>query len=245
MDYSYIFRSAVPVYKRFADFGFKKRGNSYVLKRELSESGFYVLLTVTGVSQTERSDVLQATGSFPSDVFIADTLTAEVFEREMEERYVLFDVKQSNGTFVAELREEVRTLVEEFRATCFESCNLREKYEAYVSESFECAVDYPWPDYEGDVSTAVWRCPNNRMFALVMDITYRKFGFESDDPVSVVNLKVDPDKKDLLIDGKSVFPGYHMNKKHWVSVLLTAVTSWERLSEMTRYSYDLVKSKKR
>lgn len=233
MDYSYIFRSAVPVYERFADFGFEKQKNSYVLKRELSCTGFYVLLTVAESSKT---------GS--SDVFAADTLNAEVYENETDERYVLFDVKQSNGTFVAELREEVRSLVEEFRASCFESCNLREKYEAYIAESFESAVDYPWPDYEGDVSTAVWRCPNNRMFALVMDITYRKFGFESDDPVSVVNLKVDPDKKDLLIDGKSVFPGYHMNKKHWVSVLLTAVTSWERLSEMTRRSYELVKGKK-
>lgn len=233
MDYSYIFRSAVPVYERFADFGFEKQKNSYVLKRELSCSGFYVLLTVAESSKTDSSDV-----------FAADTLNAEVYENETDERYVLFDVKQSNGTFVAELREEVRALVEEFRASCFESCNLREKYEAYIAESFESAVDYPWPDYEGDVSTAVWRCPNNRMFALVMDITYRKFGFESDDPVSVVNLKVDPDKKDLLIDGKSVFPGYHMNKKHWVSVLLTAVTSWERLSEMTRRSYELVKGKK-
>lgn len=233
MDYSYIFRSAVPVYERFADFGFEKQKNSYVLKRELSCTGFYVFLTVAESSKTDSSDV-----------FAADTLNAEVYENETDERYVLFDVKQSNGTFVAELREEVRSLVEEFRASCFESCNLREKYETYIAESFESAVDYPWPDYEGDVSTAVWRCPNNRMFALVMDITYRKFGFESDDPVSVVNLKVDPDKKDLLIDGKSVFPGYHMNKKHWVSVLLTAVTSWERLSEMTRRSYELVKGKK-
>lgn len=230
MDFSYIFRSAVPLYERFAGFGFEKSGDTYVLKRDLAGTDFYALLTVTGVSEKDGS-------------LSADTLAAEVFERETDERYVLFDVKQSVGTFVAELREQVRSLVEEFRSTCFESCNIREKFEAYLPKTFECAVDYPWPDYEGDVSTAVWRCPNNKMFALVMDITYRRFGFESDEPVSAVNLKVDPEKLESLVDGKSVFPAYHMNKKHWVSVLLTSVTDWNALEEMTKRSYELVVGK--
>lgn len=244
MDFSHIFRASVPLYERFASFGFEKRNGALILKRDLAGTDFYVLLTVTGASQPPASRENCTSSSLPAASFVADTLTAEVFERETDERYVLFDVKQSNGTFVAELREQVRSLVEEFRAACFESRNLREKYEAYVAESFECAVDYPWPDYEGDVSTAVWRCPNNRMFALVMDITYRKFGFESDEPVSVVNLKVDLDKLETLLDGKSVFPAYHMNKKHWVSVLLTGVTSREKLETMTHHSYELVKEKK-
>ena len=241
MDFSYVFRSAVPLYERFAGFGFEKRGETYVLKRDLAGTDFYALLTVTGSSRqgAALSDQTADKNSRP------DTLTAEVFERETDERYVLFDVKQSVGSFVAELREQIRSLVEEFRSSCFESCNIREKFEEYLPKTFECAVDYPWPDYEGDVSTAVWRCPNNKMFALVMDITYRRFGFESDEPVSAVNLKVDPEKLESLLDGKSVFPAYHMNKKHWVSVLLTSVTDWNVLEEMTRRSYELVVGKTR
>ena len=42
----------------------------------------------------------------------------------------------------------------------------------------------------------------------------------------------------------SVVPGYHMNKKHWNTVLVDGSLSRRQLLEMIDDSYDLVKKKK-
>jgi predicted DNA-binding protein (MmcQ/YjbR family) len=54
-----------------------------------------------------------------------------------------------------------------------------------------------------------------------------------------ITLKADPeDARALVATFPEVTPGYHMNKKHWVSVSLP--TTAAPLSEMIRDSYDLV-----
>ena len=218
MDYSYIFYSAVPVYEKFIEFGFEKQGDSYVCKKELSATGFYTVLTVSG-----------------------QTLRAEVFENGTDEKYVLFDVKNANGSFVSDLREQVKNIVEQFRHSCFKTDSLHEKYIRFLESEFNCKADFPWedsPDY------AVFRCPNNKWFALVMNITYKNLGFESEEKVFVVNLKADSDRINEIVDRKSVFPAWHMNKKYWITVLLTSVTDFEQLCTLTKRSRELVRLKK-
>ncbi len=56
-----------------------------------------------------------------------------------------------------------------------------------------------------------------------------------------VNLKCDPEKAiELRERYAAVTPGYHMNKKHWNTVLIDGSISWKMLSEWTKHSYDLV-----
>jgi predicted DNA-binding protein (MmcQ/YjbR family) len=62
------------------------------------------------------------------------------------------------------------------------------------------------------------------------------------------NVKCDPDKAIELREEypESVLPGYHMNKKHWNSVIVDGRLSARQLKEMIDLSYDLVaKTKKR
>lgn len=73
-----------------------------------------------------------------------------------------------------------------------------------------------------------------------MRIKYRQLGLSSDEEVWVVNMKASQDEISNLIDKKSIFPAWHMNKKHWITVLLTAVTDFEKLCELTEESWELV-----
>ncbi|MDP8257501.1 MAG: MmcQ/YjbR family DNA-binding protein [Candidatus Alcyoniella australis] len=71
----------------------------------------------------------------------------------------------------------------------------------------------------------------NKMYGLV--------GLEGD-PLRV-NLKCDPDLAELLrARYESVIPGYHMNKRHWNSVILDGSIPRKELREMIDHSYDLV-----
>jgi predicted DNA-binding protein (MmcQ/YjbR family) len=56
-----------------------------------------------------------------------------------------------------------------------------------------------------------------------------------------MNLKCDPDRAiDLREANPAITPGYHMNKKHWNTVMLDGSLSKGLIMEMIDHSYDLV-----
>src|SRR4051812_58872 len=62
-----------------------------------------------------------------------------------------------------------------------------------------------------------------------------------DEIPTAVNLKCDPDRALELRDRfEQVRPGYHMNKKHWNTVVLDGVIPDREVREMIDHSYDLV-----
>ena len=73
-----------------------------------------------------------------------------------------------------------------------------------------------------------------------MRIKYRQLGLTGDEEVWGVNMKASQDEIPNLIDKKSIFPAWHMNKKHWITALLTAATDFEKLCELTQKSWELV-----
>ena len=219
MDYSYIFRAARAKPQGFSDFGFETADkNTFTCKKELPapNNTFYTILTLN-----------------PKD----ETLTARVYEADTDEPYTLFDVPSANGAFISQIREQVQEIVNDFRSLCFETADLKDKYFDFLNAHFGVQPDYPWDD---SPDAAVFRCPNNKWFALAMKIKYRQLGLSGDEELWVVNLKAKPEDIPNITDKKSVFPAWHMNKKHWITVLLTAATSFENLCALTEQSYKLV-----
>jgi predicted DNA-binding protein (MmcQ/YjbR family) len=71
------------------------------------------------------------------------------------------------------------------------------------------------------------------MFALVR---------ENKMPVQL-SLKCDPLLAETLRQKyDTVMPGYHLNKKHWNTILLTGQLEWEEVEGLIRHSYNLVRS---
>ncbi len=90
-------------------------------------------------------------------------------------------------------------------------------------------------DFPFDQKTMVFKVGNAeqaKMFALT-DIN--EFNF--------VNLKVEPEESLKLQDehGDAITPGYHMNKKHWISVITDESLSDEFVEGLIIDSYNIVK----
>ena len=86
---------------------------------------------------------------------------------------------------------------------------------------YNTAPDYP---FDEDFETAVFRHTNNRKrYAIVMSVSRRKFGLDSDEVIDVVNLKLPTEMFGAFGAADGVYPAYHMNKLHWISVLLPDV----------------------
>ena len=101
-------------------------------------------------------------------------------------------------------------------------------------------ADHP---FDEDFETAVLRHEKSRKwYAIVMKVSRRKFGLPSDEEVDVVNLKLPTEMFGSFGTSEGVFPAYHMNKLHWVSVLLPDASD-EVISFLTGVSYEATKDK--
>ena len=82
---------------------------------------------------------------------------------------------------------------------------------------------------------------------LVFKVGGKMFALVSLDAVPPrTNLKCDPDRAlDLRDRYEQVLPGYHMNKKHWNTLILDVVIGDKMVIEMIDHSYDLVRPKKK
>lgn len=78
---------------------------------------------------------------------------------------------------------------------------------------------------------------NNKMFLLI-DLESMPIRF---------NVKCQPEKAIELREEfpESIFPGWHMNKKHWNTIFVKSHLSQHLIKEFITNSYDLVKSKKK
>ena len=94
----------------------------------------------------------------------------------------------------------------------------KQSFLKYCLELYGTSPDYP---FDEDFETAVLRHADNRKwYALVMRVSRRKFGFDSDEVIDVVNLKLPTEMFGSFGAVDGVYPAYHMNKLHWISVLL-------------------------
>lgn len=81
--------------------------------------------------------------------------------------------------------------------------------------------------------------------ALVFKVLDRMFCLISEDADPLqMNLKCDPDDALALRNQyEAILPGYHMNKKHWNTLVLDGSLPQRLVNELIDHSYDLVVKK--
>jgi predicted DNA-binding protein (MmcQ/YjbR family) len=100
--------------------------------------------------------------------------------------------------------------------------------EDYLLSYPNSKLEYPFGE-----EAAVYKV-NDKMFAIVA---------EGSQPIKL-SLKCDPQLAVTLRDKyETVLPGYHLNKKHWNTILLTGQLSWAETQDLIRHSYNLVADK--
>ncbi len=99
--------------------------------------------------------------------------------------------------------------------------------EKYCLSMPNAKLDYPFGE-----DVAVYKV-KDKMFALIP---------EGKQPVRI-SLKCDPQLSKVLREKYTeVQEGYHLNKKHWNTIVLSGQLEWEEVRDLIRHSYDLVSS---
>ena len=101
--------------------------------------------------------------------------------------------------------------------------------EEYILSMPNSRLDYPFGKDVAVYKTAV--DGEDKMFALIA---------EGSTPVRL-SLKCDPKLAEVLREKyESVLPGYHLNKKHWNTLILSGQLGEEEVKDLIRHSYLLV-----
>lgn len=211
-----VFDYRSPNREKLLDYGFAEVGDNYRYATEILDGQFVLRVDVAnGQVKTELTDT--ATG----------------------EPYTLHLVAETTGAFVGSVRAAYRGILDEIAQTCFDKDvfqgDCAHRVIDYVRETYGDELEYLWKTFP---SNAVWRRNDNRKwYGVLLLLSKRKLGLDSDETVAIIDLRIDPDELPRLVDGKRYFTGYHMNKKNWFTVCLDGSVPVEEICGRIDTSY--------
>lgn len=208
-------------FNQLTEYGFIQEADKYVYSAVLSKSGFVMNVIVTAQGE----------------------ISAEVIDPAYNEPYVLHLAGGACGSFVGTVREEYEYILTDIADKCFKpdifKCKQTKDIIAYVKGTYKDELEYLWQKFPDNA--VVRRKDNRKWYAAFLTVSKRKLGIDSDECVEVIDFRMNPKELEKLIDGVHYFPGYHMNKKHWCTIILDGSVSLEEICQRLNESYQLAK----
>lgn len=198
-------------------FGFKEEAEKLVYRKEILDSSFLIEI-----------------------VFVNSQLLIEVYDLEFDEIYSLFSVDSAVGETVQNIREYVEKLLSSILGLADESGKISSEIIDHCNNKYGENHVNPFKKHP-DILAFVNE--KNKWYALLLDVEYNKLNKNTDitTKVKILNLKYPTDNISDIIDNQNIFPAYHMNKKHWISIMLDKNIKLETIKELIDISYSLVK----
>ena len=176
--------------------------------------------------------------TFKNDGFFDTKLT----ETATSDEYILYKT-EAVGSFVGDIRKAISEILCDIAEKCCENAAFCSKQSAqvidYIRKKYGDELEFLWEKSSGN---AVWRRKDtNKWYGVMLTISRRKLGFDSDKTAEIINLKGRTEDIERLVDNKRYFPGWHMNKKHWFTVVLDGTVILSEICKRIDESYLLVK----
>lgn len=112
------------------------------------------------------------------------------------------------------------------------------KLKEYIKTEYNAKEERPWKSYP---EYTTFKDPlSGKWFALLMNVKRSVIGLFGDEEIWVLNVKADSDFIMFISGTKGFMPGYHMNKEHWLTVLLDGTVSFEEVLNCVDRSYLLI-----
>lgn len=120
--------------------------------------------------------------------------------------------------------------------------SLKEELIAYAISEYGIVPENP---FSTTPDAVVFRHKDNRKwFGLIMTVKRQVLGLQDDSYVDILNIKAEPAMLDTLIHQKGFLPAYHMNKSHWMTILLDGSVDFKNILPLLENSFAQTASKK-
>lgn len=205
--------------QKLAAFGFSKVKAGYIYSAGIMDN--QMKLTVT-VSEDEK-------------------IYTKLTDTGSGDEYVLHLVSSAAGSFVGQVKAEYEAILDEISAKCFDIEVFKSEQAkaviAYVRDTYGDEPEYLWQKFPDNA--VVRRKDNKKWYAALLTVSKRKLGFDTDEPIEILDLRMKPEDIEKRVDMKKYFHGYHMNKKHWITICLDKTVPYEEICSRIDESYVL------
>lgn len=107
----------------------------------------------------------------------------------------------------------------------------------YVATQYGRDLEFLWPRTPDN---AIWRRGDNqKWFGIILTVKKSKIEPGDDTPVEILDIRCAPDMLDFVVDNKKIFPGWHMNKRHWITVVLDGRMPTAQIESLLDISYTI------
>lgn len=212
------FSNKSPDFKKLREYGFEEGENSLKYGTEILNGQFTLQIKIPLNGGEEE---------------------VRVFDGETGEEYTLHLVASASGEFVGQVRSEIDEKLNEIAKSCyfvdvFKSAGAKELI-SYARAAHGDGLEFLWSDLP---DAAILRRKNTKKwYAAFMKISAKKLGLDGENIVEVAAVRAPKEEVESLIDGERIFRAYHMNKKSWITLLL----SFDGFCEFLERSYSLAK----
>lgn len=217
------FENKVVDYNKLIEYGFKKRENIYIYKVKIYKEQFEMTVYI---SEKEK--------------------ISKLIDLENEDEYILVDISDSEGEFVGSVRKEYEAKIKDIinKCTTLDVFKFDQSKQVikYIKQKYNDNLEFLWEKFDNN---AIWRNKkNNKWYGLLLTISEDKLKINSNKIVEIIDLRYQKDKINEIIDNKKIYPGYHMNKKSWITIKMDGSLNIEMIYELIDNSYILSLNKK-
>ena len=119
----------------------------------------------------------------------------------------------------------------------------REDIIAYCRDNYGTEPEYLWDDLPD--AGVMRRRDNARWYGIFMHTAASRLGRKTNETLDLLDIKGDPEEIVHIREMPGFALAYHMNKKHWLTVILSEVTDPAVVYRLIDKSYDLTAPKRR
>lgn len=219
-----IFQRKSIIVSNLEPYGFVFDGKSYVYKKALENSGLVIQVTISG----ERK------------------VSAQIIDTAVCEPYTMHLASSAAGEFVGRVRNEYETLLTDIA----KKCCIPDVFKSDMAKALIEHVRYTYGDepeflWEKFPDNAIWRRKDNRKwYGALLTVSKKKLGLESDEIVEIIDLREQPEMIKSLLEQDNYYPGWHMNKKHWYTIILDGKVPFDEICRRIDVSYKIAGNKR-
>lgn len=214
MDLSFYLKEYAPDGQKLTSYGFCRVDGKWRYERQI-EGSLYLVLTL----EDEKFE-------------------ARVWDKDFDDEYLPFNFEDGQNP----IRAQAERIIGEIIEKCFVCLNVRTNAIEALERRFGTLHEAPWED---DPDSITFKTKlSKKWFAIMMRIPADRLGLKGRNLIDVVNIKLPPDKINVLIDNVHYFRAYHMNKTHWLSVKLDKDSDISEFLSLAEISYSLAERKR-
>lgn len=207
---------------KLLDYGFIKENNTYTYNKYILNNEFQILV--------EYKD---------------NIMTSKLIEVSFNDEYLQAD-SSTTGEYSNNIKNKYEEIIKDIKEKCFikKVFKLNQTIQVieYIRNKYNSDLEYLWEKY--DDTAIVRNSINNKWFGIIMEINKGKLNIKEDTLVEVLDLSYYKNRVDEVINNKNIFPGYHMNKKSWITIVLDNSMSIDEIYKLIDISYEISIKKK-